>query len=380
MTPGFIMKNTLSLVFFTLVAIVVLWAVGRVLAPFITPILLAAIIVTFTHPLYRRLKRRLKGRETAAAVLMLLLVTVTVILPAFVLTVLLIQQATDLFRLIQQTDFPAMMEKLEIRERLMPVLRMVPGLDPNTIRFDTMIVDLVKQIPALVATQGAALLGRLMNVLIGFLMMVLAAFYFYVDGERLVRELRILSPLPDEYDQVIFAKFRDVVDATFRGQILTALAQGAATALGLWITGVPGALFWGAVAALFALIPMLGAGIVWVPATIYLFVNAAYRDGDLWRGFLMAAWGIFVVSLVDNVIRPWAMRAGTKLSAVLLFFAILGGLKAFGFVGLILGPLVFALVVPLVEIYKALLLQRQMEVRIVNAPAAVSESGGAPPA
>lgn len=370
------MRNTLSLVFFTLVAIVVLWAVGQVLLPFITPILLAAIVVTFTHPLYRRLRDRLKGRETAAAVLMLLLVTVVVILPAFLLTILLIQQATDLFRLIQQTDFPAMVQKLEVRERLTPVLRLVPGLDPNAIRLDTVVIDLVKQIPALVATHGAALLGRLVNVLLGFLMMVLAAFYFYVDGERLVRELRILSPLPDEYDLVIFGKFRDVVDATFRGQVLTALAQGAVTAIGLWIAGVPGPLFWGAVAAVFALIPMLGAGIIWVPASIYLFLNAAYGSGDTWRGFFMVGWGILVVSLVDNVIRPWAMRAGTKMSAVLLFFSILGGLKAFGFVGLILGPLVFVLVVPIVEIYKALLLQRQPAAAITP----VAEGGGVPPA
>jgi predicted PurR-regulated permease PerM len=329
-----------------------------VLAPFATPILLAIIVVTFTFPLYRRLKRRLKGRDTAAAILMLLIVTVVVILPAFLLTILLIQQATDLFRLIQQTDVPAIFDRLEIQKRLAPLARIIPGFDPNAIRIEPMIVGVVKKLPALVATHGGQFLGGLVNVVVGFLLMLLAAFYFYMDGERLVGELRVLSPLPDEYDREIFSRFTAVVDATFRGQMLTALAQGAVTALGLWIARIPGALFWGAVAAVFSLIPMVGAAAVWIPATIYLFLTAAYHDSSYGYAIFLALWGILVVSLVDNLIRPWAMRSGTRMPAVLLFFSILGGIQAFGFIGLILGPLMFALMVPLVDIYKRILLQR----------------------
>jgi predicted PurR-regulated permease PerM len=352
-------QNTLSVVFFTLVAIVVLWAVGMVLAPFITPILLAAIVVTFTFPFYRRLKARLKGRDTLAAVLMLLVVTFVIILPAFLLMMLLIQQATDLFRLIQVTDVPAMFDRLQIQQRLAPLARIIPGFDPKTIQVETMVVGVVKQIPGLVATHGRFVLAGLVNIVLGFILMLLAAFYFYVDGERLVRELRVLSPLPDEYDSAIFSRFSAVVDATFRGQMLTALAQGAVTALGLWIAHVPGAIFWGAVAAVFSLIPMVGAGAIWVSATIYLILTAAYHDTGYGYAIFLALWGIFVVSLVDNLIRPWAMRSGTRMPAVLLFFSILGGIQAFGFVGLILGPLMFALVVPLVDIYKTILLQRE---------------------
>lgn len=369
--------TTLSLVFFALLAIVVVWGTGRILAPFITPILLAAIVVTLTFPLYRRLRARMKGRDTLSAVLMLLGVTFVVILPAFLLTLLLIDQATELFKLIQKTDVPAVIERLELRERVNPILRRIPGLDPSTIKVESMIVGVIRQIPAVVARQGGQFLAGLVNIVIGFLMMLLAAFYLYLDGERLLSELRILSPLPDEYDREIFSKFKDVVDATFRGQMLTAMAQGGVTALGLWIAGIPGAVFWGAVAAVFSLIPMVGAAAVWVPATIYLFLNAAYHGSGQWRGFFLVAWGIMVVSLVDNVIRPWAMKGKTKMPAVLLFFAILGGIQAFGFVGLILGPLVFALVIPLVDIYKTILLDRELEAR---AAIATPGAGGARPA
>jgi predicted PurR-regulated permease PerM len=369
--------TTLSLVFFALLAIVVVWGAGRILAPFLTPILLAAIVVTLTFPLYRRLRTRMKGRDTLSAVLMLLGVTFVVILPAFLLTLLLIDQATELFKLIQKTDVPAVIERLGLRERLTPVLSRIPGLDPSTIKVESMIVGVIRQIPAVVARQGGQFLAGLVNIIVGFLMMLLAAFYLYLDGEKLLSELRILSPLPDEYDREIFSKFKDVVDATFRGQMLTAMAQGGVTALGLWIAGIPGAFFWGAVAAVFSLIPMVGAAAVWVPAAIYLFLNAAYHGSGHWRGFFLVAWGIMVVSLVDNIIRPWAMKGKTNMPAVLLFFAILGGIQAFGFVGLILGPLVFALVIPLVEIYKTILLDRELEARAAVSPPA---AGGARPA
>jgi predicted PurR-regulated permease PerM len=167
-----------------------------------------------------------------------------------------------------------------------------------------------------------------------------------------VHELKFLSPLPDEYDEEIIHKFRSVVDATFRGQVLTAIAQGLVTGIGLAIAGVPAPILWGAVAALFSLIPMVGAAAVWVPASIYLFVLASMdRIGWGW-GIFLVVWGIAVVSVVDNLIRPWAMKAGTNMHAIVLFFSIIGGLSAFGFVGIILGPLVVALLVTVIAIYR----------------------------
>jgi predicted PurR-regulated permease PerM len=130
-------------------------------------------------------------------------------------------------------------------------------------------------------------------------------------------------------------RLKAVIDATFRGQLMTALAQGIATAGGLAIARVPGALFWGAVAAILSLLPMVGAAVVWVPATIYL-----------------ALWGVLVVSMIDNVVRPWAMRGRAQLPAIPLLFSVLGGLQAFGFVGLVIGPVVFSLLKSILDIYK----------------------------
>jgi predicted PurR-regulated permease PerM len=104
----------------------------------------------------------------------------------------------------------------------------------------------------------------------------------------------------------------------------------------------------------FALIPMVGAASVWVPASGYLFFVAANGNGPYWKPIFLAVWGVVAISLVDNIIRPWAMKGGTEMPAVVLFFSILGGIQAFGFVGMLLGPLVFVLLISLLDIYKEL--------------------------
>jgi predicted PurR-regulated permease PerM len=173
-----------------------------------------------------------------------------------------------------------------------------------------------------------------------------------VEGEEIINQLSILSPLPKRYDAEFRARFKDVIDATFRGQLFTGLAQGLMTGIGLAIAQVPGAGFWGAVAALLSLIPMVGAAAVWVPAAIYLAIAASTGDRGWWQAIFMTLWGILFVSLVDNIVRPWAMKGKAQLPAIPLLFAVLGGLQAFGFVGLVIGPLVFSFLMAILEIYK----------------------------
>ncbi|MDX1582403.1 MAG: AI-2E family transporter [Thermoanaerobaculia bacterium] len=345
-------EQPIATIFFLAIALVIAWAGIKIILPFLTPILLAAIIVTFTWPVHRRILKKTKGRRNLAATLMLVIVTVTIILPASLLTLLLIQQASGLFLAIQNTDYSDVLQSLRIQERIAYVERVAPWVDIETIQPGKLIVGAVERIPRWVATYGGSLLASLTSIAIGFIFMLLAAFFFYVEGETIVDELRVISPLPDEYETQIVNSFKGVIDATFRGQILTALAQGFVTAIGLAIAGIPAAAFWGAVAAIFSLIPMVGAAAVWVPASIYLFARSAMQDSSILPAIFLVAWGALVVSLVDNLIRPWAMRRGTNMSAILLFFSILGGIRAFGIIGLILGPLVFALFVTMVQMYK----------------------------
>lgn len=341
-----------GIVAFALVAVVVLWAAALILRPFINAILLGAIVVILTHPLYVRLKRRLRGRSALAAVLMLLGITFLLVLPAVLIALLLVAQANAIIAKLQAADVQAQLAAFDLPGRLAFLQRYVPTFDPSVISLDRMILPAIREVPGWVARHGAGFVGGLAGMVLSFFLVLLSAYYFFVDGPAILRELYSLSPLPRRYDKELSGKLAAVIDATFRGQVMTSLAQGVATTLGLLIAGVPGALLWGAVAGILSLLPMVGAAVIWIPATIYLGIQAYLGDASWGWAIFLGLWGVLVVSTIDNVVRPWVMRGRAELPAIPLLFAVLGGLQAFGFIGLVIGPLVFSLVKSVVDIYK----------------------------
>lgn len=341
-----------GIVFFGILALVLLYASFMVIRPFITAIILGAILVTLTYPLFRRLASRMGGHRGRAAAVMLLGVTVVIVIPAMLLGMLLVDQANSLVETLKTGEAEAMVKRMDVTSRLGFIKRFAPNFDPKTLSPERIVMPILQQAPGWVARNGGALLGGLAGAIIGFFLVLLSAYFFYTEGEEIVQQLSILSPLPRRYDDEFRVRFKDVVDATFRGQVLTAIAQGFATGTGLAIARVPGAALWGAVAALLSLLPMVGAAAVWVPATIYLYIAASMGGRGYFGAIFLTIWGITVVSLVDNVVRPWSMRGKAQLPAIPLLFAVLGGLQAFGFVGLVIGPLVFSLLMTIIDIYK----------------------------
>jgi predicted PurR-regulated permease PerM len=341
-----------GIIFFGLIAIVVIWAAFKIIRPFLTPILLGAILVVLTYSTYRRVRQQVGGRSHLAAIIMLIAVTFIIILPAFVLVILLVQQADVLIQHLQSGDVQQILARIDISSRLAWVHRWFPSFDPQTISLQRVFLPILREIPGWVARNGGALLGGLAGLLIGFFLLLLSSYFFYIEGEAIIEQLAILSPLPQRYDRAFGAQFKDVIDATFRGHVLTGLAQGIATMIGLVIAGVPAAFFWGAVATVMSLLPIVGAASVWVPAAIYLYAAAAMGKASYWQPIFLTIWGVGAVSLIDNIVRPLAMRGKSQLPAIPLLFAVLGGLQAFGFIGLVVGPLVFSLFMSIIDIYK----------------------------
>ncbi len=341
-----------GVVFFGILALALLYAASMIVWPFITAIILGAILVTLTFPLFRRLTAKLGNRPTRAAILMLIGITFVVVIPAIFLGALLVDQANTVVAKLQTGEAQKMMQRIDFSQRLSFVKRFAPGFDAKSLSAERIVGPVLRQIPGWVARNGGAVLGGLAGAVLGFFLVLLSAFFFYTEGDAILHQLAVLSPLPAKYDEEFSSRFKDVVDATFRGQVLTALAQGTATGIGLAIAGVPGAVLWAAVAALLSLIPMVGAAAVWVPAAIYLFISASMGDRGIWSPIFLTIWGVVIVSIIDNIVRPWAMKGKAQLPAIPLLFAILGGLQAFGLVGLVIGPLVFSLLMTIIDIYK----------------------------
>ena len=341
-----------GIVFFSVIALLVLWATFRILEPFLEAIILAAVLVTVTFGMYRRVRARLRAHSALAAVVMLLGITFLLIVPVVVIGTLLVEQASTLVNNLSSGETEQFMARLDLPSRLHWVQRFVPGFNPAAIDPRRAILPLVQQVPGWVARNGTTVIGGLAGMLIAFFMLLLSAYFFYVEGEAILEELTILSPLPSRYDAEFATTFKDVIDATFRGHIITALIQGVVTAIGLAIAGIPGAFFWGAVATVLSLLPMVGAATVWIPAAIYLFISAEMTGSGYGHAIFLTIWGLVVVTPVDNIVRPFVMRGKSQLPAIPLLFAVLGGMEAFGFIGLVVGPLVFSLLMSIVDIYK----------------------------
>ncbi len=341
-----------GIIFFGLLAIGLLYASFVIVWPFMTAILLGAIIVTLTYSTFRRIRERLKGKSSRAAIVMLILLTLLVVLPFTIIGILLVQQASNVFQRMQTVGAQQMLHRLDLTPHLQWIRKYVPAFDPATLSPERLLLPAVRLVPGWVASHGAVVIGGIAGLLLEFALVLLSAYFFYVEGEAILEELAILSPLPARYDAQFGSKFKEVIDATFLGQVSSALAQGVATGIGLAIAGVPGAAFWGAVTTILGLLPFVGAAIVWVPATIYLFISASSGDRGWWAPWFLTLWGLIVVSLIDNVVRPWVMKGKSELPAIPLLFAVLGGMQAFGFVGLAIGPLVFSLLMTIIDIYK----------------------------
>ena len=341
-----------GIVFFGVVALVLLYAAFKIIWPFMTAILFGLIMVILTFSLFRKLRSRLKGSSVRAAIAMLLGTTLVVIIPTLILVVLLVQQANVVVENLQSGEAQQMIRRIDVQQHLNWIRRIAPNFDPATLSPERLLLPAIQQIPGWVARHGGAVIGGLAGAVLGFALVLLSMYFFYVEGESILDQLAILSPLPTRYDDEFRSRFKDVIDATFRGQLFTGLAQGFVTGVGLAIAGVPGAGFWGAVAALLSLIPMVGAAAVWVPASLFLAVSASMGTRPWWPVIFLVLWGVLLVSLVDNVVRPWAMAGKAQLPAIPLLFAVLGGLQAFGFVGLVIGPLVFSLLMSIIDIYK----------------------------
>ncbi len=179
------------------------------------------------------------------------------------------------------------------------------------------------------------------------LVMMITLFFLLKDGPQLYQSLYELIPLTDAHKQKFFTRLDRTTMAVIQSLVVTAIVQGLLAGAAYWMLGVPSTLVLTALTALFSFLPLGGTALVWVPVTIYLF-----WIGPVWKGIVMLAWGAGVVSTIDQVIKPMLIGHGAQLPTLFLFFSILGGLAAYGFIGLLLGPILLAILITAIQIYR----------------------------
>lgn len=306
--------------------------------PFFGPIFWAVAIAVIFHPFERMLERRLGNRPNINALLTLLLCMVIVILPVLVLGAALISEGVTLYQKVQSGE-------IRPGQYIDQINQSFPAIQSFLAQFDIDIGELRDR--AVNAFLGGSqflakqALGIGQNTFRFFLMlalMIYLAFFLIRDGQKLVDLMIQALPLGDERERLLFAKFTEVTRATVKGNLLIAIIQGALGGIIFWILGITGALLWGVVMAVVSLLPAVGATIVWVPVAVYL---AAI--GEMAPAIILTAYGMIVIGLADNLLRPILVGRDTKLPDYLVLLSTLGGIVMFGINGFVMGPLVAAL-------------------------------------
>jgi predicted PurR-regulated permease PerM len=332
---------------FALLAIlVVAYLLYLVLAPFFAPIAWALFIGFLLHPTHAWIVKR-SGRPTVSAVLLTAATLVILVGPLTGLGAAFAAQVAELLRYAQQFAAEHRAPSAEDLTRIPVAGRVLAWLDENAgvslAEVQAWGVEAARTVLGSLAALGQkAFLGALGTV-VGFLLMLFILFFAIRDGRAMFSALRELVPMSRQDKERLFGHLASVLRAMVYGTGVTAMVQGALIAVGFAIIGLPSPIVFGVLAALLALVPMAGTPVVWVPAVIALVLQQRYG-----AALFMLAWGGFVVT-IDNFLRPWLVAGKAQVGTLTVFIGVLGGVAAFGPIGIFLGPLVLALGIALIQ-------------------------------
>lgn len=314
------------------------WLCWMMVHPFVPALTWALVLAVIAHPLHERILARMPSWPNVAALLALVVVTIVIALP----TAWLVREVGR--EAIAGTDE---VKQLLDGERWKRTIHDFPQLAPLHEWFDQQIDSNAKSKGDDVARGVGNALQATVEFGVSLLVTFFLLFFFLRDKWHILALVEGLVPLSDVETGQVVRKVRDMIGAVVYGTLIVALVQGALGGLMFWWLDLPAPLLWGAVMALVAVLPFLGAAIVWLPAAALLLV-----DGHWEKALILSAWGAIVIGLVDNLLLPLLMKGRVEMHTVPVFIAAMGGLFAFGATGLVLGPMLLAIAIALLDVWR----------------------------
>lgn len=333
-------RERVTLVVFYGALLLVGYLVFRIAQPFLGPLGWAGVLAVCAYPLHVRLVGRFG--PSRAALVTTLLVTVWLIVPAWLLVAVLVREGAQAVNAVQDTVAHGPPEQfLNVWEWARARL---PLLDAD--RLTASVADIVKQIAGAIASGSGALLGGVAVWLLKVVITLFALFFFLRDSRAIVRVLRWFLPFDERQKDVLMRQVQDLVFASVVAGLVIAALQGAIGGITFWLLGIGAPVVWGTVMAFLSLLPMLGSWLVWLPVAIWLLAT-----GEAGKGIILIVVGAGLIGLIDNVLRPLLLSGRSAMNGLVTFVALLGGVAAFGFIGIVLGPVVVAIATALLNAY-----------------------------
>ncbi|MFB0508668.1 MAG: AI-2E family transporter [Thermodesulfobacteriota bacterium] len=321
-----------------------------VFSPFLVPIVWATILTIVFYPVYRRLNHRLKGRKSLCALVMTILIVLLIVLPSTYILSMLANEAINAYVFFERgLETGRFQSILELKDH--PIIqglweRLNQHIDLSELDLNSLLLENLRRISRFAINQTSRIIKGFSSIIINFCLVVISLYYLFKDGDQLLRKIRQAIPLPSQDRNLLFERLGEMIYATLYGGILVALLQGFLGGFAFWFLGLSAPIFWGTVMVFLSFLPIVGPVLVWGPVVVYFFFQ-----GSFLKGIILLIWGGAVVGLSDNFLRPMLISKRTKLHTILLFFGVLGGIKAFGLLGLMVGPLVVTICVTILDIY-----------------------------
>ena len=313
---------------------------------FFVPVVLAAVFVGLFQPLYRWMLKLFHQRKSLSSFVCCLVLLLALLIPTYIIANLVSKEAISFYHsaeknvqeMIDQGDQGVLgrIKELKLVKEL--------GLDQKN--WETTFQE--------IARTAAGLLGTVINkaskgtfqFVVNLFLIFFAMFYFFRDGDRLIPTLKYLSPLSDRYEEKLIMQFLSVSRATIKGTLLIGLIKGFMGGLTFWIFGISSPILWGVVMVLLSIIPMVSAWLVMYPAAILLMIS-----GQVWQGILLFLIAALIIGNIDNILIPRLVGREAGMHELMVFFSTLGGISIFGVMGFIIGPIIAALFISILDVY-----------------------------
>ncbi|CAI8825154.1 AI-2E family transporter [Pseudomonas zeae] len=334
--------NEKSLQFKSLTVLLLLVTVAFIwiLLPFYGAVFWAVILGIVFAPMQRRLQAKFGWQRNLTSLCTLSVCLVIAILPVIILSVLLVQEGAAVYKNIESGELDIAAYLAQFKHSLPPYFQHLLdrfGMgELNGLR--EKIVKSAMQGSQVLASQAFSFGQGTFEFVVSFFIMLYLLFFFLRDGAELARKVRTAVPLEEGHKRRLQLKFNRVVRATVKGNLVVAVTQGALGGAIFWFLDIPSALLWAVLMGFLSLLPAVGAGIVWAPVAVYFLLS-----GMIWQGVVLGLFGVFVIGLVDNVLRPILVGKDTKMPDYMILISTLGGLAVFGLNGFVIGPLIAAL-------------------------------------
>ena len=330
-------NDTIDRTFFVALLVVVTIAFIWLIRGFLQPIFWAAALGIVVFPVHGRIERRLGGRKSLAAAASMLLVLVVVVLPLAGVIAAVTTEAAGLYARLADGDIDPDGMYLFVEQNLPQLVSLLQsvGVDPE--RLQAQLSSGAVEASRFIASRALAVGQDTLRVTVFFFLTIYLLFFFLRDGRRILDGLVHALPLGDERERHLLARFAEVSRATIKGTFVIAVIQGAIGGAAFAVLGIGAPVLWGVVMALLSIVPAVGPALVWIPAAIVLIAG-----GDLVSGIVLVAVGVFIIGLVDNLLRPILVGRDTRMPDYLILLSTLGGLAAFGVAGVVIGPIVAA--------------------------------------